>query len=106
VTDHQDSVDEIYELSGTDPERTWKIIQIINAHPIYNPAWQALVDGALATGPLENILALYSRDVLDMILTKAKTCIRLRHQLGMIYESSLPSSIWKKIAEVLKAGRL
>jgi hypothetical protein len=94
---HQGSVDELYELSKTDPERAWGVIKLVCQLPVNNSAWQATVDGALGCGPLENIIALFPDKVLDSILTEAKVNNRLRKQLNVIYDSDLPKETTQRI---------
>ena len=95
------AVSELDELSKQDSAQTWDIIQRINSIDIPDPTWHLFVDGAVGCGPLENILAIYPDEILDAVLAEAKGNQRLRTQLDVIYESSLPGCTWQKIQAVL-----
>jgi hypothetical protein len=95
------AVEELNELAIDNPERVWKIIQMINASPVVNDPWRRALLAIVGCGPLEEIIALHGDKILPQILEVAKKDEVLRIELSTIYESSLRPEIWAQIQRII-----
>ena len=67
------AIEELNELSADNPKIAWKISKEILKLEINDPSWRDNVDGAVVLGAVENIIALHSKDYLNVILTKVSS---------------------------------
>ncbi|ODB92811.1 hypothetical protein A3197_20790 [Candidatus Thiodiazotropha endoloripes] len=95
------AVDEMINISSTDPEKAWELSKRILQVKVEGKEWRSFLDNAVALGPVENIIVLNSERFLGEILGEARTNPRLRMALASIYESSVGEEIWQKIQVVI-----
>jgi hypothetical protein len=55
----------------SDPERVWRIIQLINATPIEDEPWRKLMHAAVS-GAVEELVVVNERTMLPVVLRAAK----------------------------------
>jgi hypothetical protein len=91
---------ELNQLAISDPERAWRIIQLINATAIEDESWREHVHAAVS-GAVEELVVVNERTMLPVVLCAAKESAVLRSELGCIYQSSVSPSIWAQIQAVV-----
>jgi hypothetical protein len=95
------AIEELNDLAIDDPERTWKIIQMINKTPVADGQWRSAMLAVVGCGPLEEIIALHPDTILPQILAAAEKDEILRTELSVIYESSFKPEIWARIQDAI-----
>lgn len=96
------ATEELLEAVFEDPNRAWEIIKLINQIEIGDPIWEESVNGALAAGPIEDLLSNYGEQLINMVEAEAKKDFRIKKQLGMIYRRKMSDDLWNKIKKISK----
>jgi len=85
-----------------DPEKAWEAIKEINSIEVSDREWQEHINSVIGCGPLEELVALNSKKLLESILIEAAQNEKLRTQLSMIYETAINNEIWLAIQNVIR----
>jgi hypothetical protein len=95
------AVEKPQEIAQSEPIRAWKIIKEINSIQIDDRDWEKHINAIVGCGPLEDIIALHADLALEYILIEAKENTKLKEQLSVIYESSIPKRAWERIQNAI-----
>lgn len=88
------AVMELDDLATHMPERAWPLILELVKDPLPDNAF-----GALAAGPLEDLIEYHGPAFIDRIETEARRDPNFRRLLGGVWESSTPQ-VWERVEKV------
>jgi hypothetical protein len=92
------AVMELDDLATEDPEIAWVLILKLIEEPLPDNAF-----GALAAGPLEDLIEYHGPEVIDRIELEARRNPNFRRLLGGVWQSSTPE-VWARVEKARGAA--
>ena len=85
------------ELRVEEPERCWLIL-----NNILEMDSSDLILMNLAAGPLEDLLGSHGVDFIERIESVAKSDIRFRTMLKMVWRNNISEAVWLRVQKIVK----
>ena len=80
------------EISRTNPELCWELI----VQTLHTPHVES-VEGVLAAGPLEELLARFGPEFIDRVENKAAEDAEFKLLLGGVWRNSMTEDVWARV---------
>jgi len=91
-TDNFWAWEQLMELCRHQPQLAWEIVL-----DIFHAPHHESVDGSLAAGPLEDLLAWHGADIIGSLEAKARADRKFKELLYGVWRSTTPSEIWSRV---------
>jgi hypothetical protein len=84
------------KLRVEEPERSWLIV-----NKILEIDDSDLILMGLAAGPLEDLLVTHGSDFIERIESVAKSDLRFRKMLKMVWRNNISEAVWKRVQRIV-----